>query len=165
MAMVIEEDDNGTKQGVIDEIKKVKPTIEELQQKLDDVWQKILETAKTLCMERAYDTGTLYDTIHIETGYGDSGSTTAVSYSSLDIGQGSEAVTVYDSTIVAGDEGAINPKTGQPCIYAQWVHDGHFTPSGRYVDGTFFLEDAIILHESELDDAINEIMDKVEEGD
>lgn len=150
----VEEDDAGTKQGVIDSLKGVdEKLIEEAQDKLEAVWEKILETAIMLC---PIDTGTLMSTIRLVSG----DSTPEGASYTPEGGGGEKAVTIYDSTIIAGDENTTKPN-GEPCIYAEWVHDGHFDRSGRWVEGQPFLEEAILEHEDELDEAIDDVMNAI----
>ena len=152
----IEEDDNGSKKALADSLSASQTQlVEDAQSKLDEVWDKIYETALMLC---PVDTGTLLSTIKIV--QGDSGTPEGSSYTPEGSG-GEEAITIYDSTIMAGDESVINPKSGMPCIYAQWVHDGHLTRGGTITEPQPFLEDAILEHEAELDEAINDMMDAI----
>lgn len=159
---VVSEDDNGTKKKVIDDISEAQQKlIEEAQSKLDEVWMKILETAIMLC---PIDTGTLVQTIRLEQGSGVTSEEGAFveSYSTPTGAGGSDkSIIIYDSTITAGDETVINPRTGQPCIYASWVHDGHYDRAGKWVEGIPFLEEAIEEHSAELDEAMNAMFDAI----
>ncbi len=154
MVAGIEEDDDGTKQGIVDSLNETnEKLIEEAQEKLSAVWQKILDTAIMLC---PIDTGTLQSTIRLIEG----DSTPEGASYTPEGGGGEKAVTIFNGTIIAGDENITKPD-GSPCIYAEWVHDGHFDRSGRWVEGQPFLEEAILEHEAELDEAINEVMDAI----
>ncbi len=151
----IEEDDAGTKQGVIDNVNQINDKlIEEAQAKLQAVWQKILDTAIMLC---PVDTGTLQGTVRLIEG----DSTPEGASYTPEGGGGEKAVTIYDSTIIAGDENVTKPD-GSPCVYAEWVHDGHFSKSGRWIEAQPFLEDAILEHEDELDEAIDDVMNAID---
>lgn len=158
------EDDGGTKKRVIDDIVWVQDSlIEEAQSRLDEVWDKILETAIMLC---PFDTGTLMTTIRIEKGYGatsEEGAFVDSFTTSASGGEGgTKSVIVYDSTITAGDETVINTRTGQPCIYAGWVHDGHYDKAGKWVNGVPFLEEAIEENSAELDAALNAVFNAID---
>jgi hypothetical protein len=150
----IEEDDNGTKQTIIDNLDETKEKlVEEAQDKLSAVWQKIFDTAFMLC---PVESGTLQSTIQLIEG----DSTPEGASYTPEGGGGEKAVTIYNSTIIAGDAGVTKPD-GTPCIYAEWVHDGHFGRGGNWIEGQPFLESAILEHEIELDEAINEVMDAI----
>jgi hypothetical protein len=151
----IEEDDAGTKRGIIDNLEETKEKlIEEAQSRLSDVWQKIFDTAFMLC---PVESGTLQSTIELIEG----DSTSEGASYTPEGGGGEKAVTIYNSTIIAGNAGITKPD-GTPCIYAEWVHDGHFNRGGTWVEGQPFLEDAILEHEAELDQAINEMLDAID---
>jgi len=160
---VVSEDDAGTKQALKEHIEGLQDKlIEEAQSKLDAVWDKIFQSAIMLC---PIDTATLVGTIKIEKGYGattEEGAFTDSFTSATAAGGSTKSVIVYDSTITAGDENKINPKTGQPCIYAGWVHDGHYSTTGKWVEGVPFLEMAIFENSAELDDALNAVFDAID---
>jgi hypothetical protein len=157
MGMVIEETDEGTKPLVAAELQRIPDQItEETKAKLDAIWDKIYEAALMLC---PVDTGTLLSTIRIVSS-GEIGGLGG-GEDSPEGGAGEKAITIYDSTIIAGDESVRNEKTGEPCIYAEWVHDGHFCRGERWVEGVPFLEMAIDMYAEELDEALDEVMDVV----
>lgn len=117
-------------------------------------WFIVWQEARTLCMGWAYDTGTLHDTIRIEEDKPmPEGYPFEVSFASQN--------KILTSMIVAGGI-LINPKTGRIVDYAQAVHDGHFTVSGKWVPPRPFLEIAIELHRPELDAILKICMETTE---
>lgn len=153
MTIGIEESDNGTKQRLKDRLEKDQEKIsKDVANNLEEVWQKIFDWAFINC---PYETGTLQSTMDLvinDVGLMSGAWTT------------SKAITIFDSTISAGDESASRPD-GYPCIYATWVHDGHFTPQGIWVPPQPWLADAIAMFEDELWDAIKRVMDALEKGE
>lgn len=144
MSIILKESDDGTKQQVIKKVKEFDKNIDDaLKQKLDEVWDKILWDA---IMECPIITGTLASTIRVVEG----------AFGGL-MGGHVAGRMVFDRTITAGDETVTNPRSGQPCIYAQWVHDGFIHPrSGRFIAGNPFLEIALERNFPELEKAIEE---------
>jgi hypothetical protein len=157
MAVVLEEDDAGTKEAVQNEIKTTQSKlIEAAQAELDAVWMKILEDAILDC---PFETGTLMSTVRLVEG--GTGADIGMSYSP-DGGGGEMAVSVYDSTIMAGDPNITKPN-GEPCVYAEWVHDGSFNVrTGKMNIAQPWLENAIDKHGDELDAAIEKMMDAID---
>jgi len=152
MSIVLVETDNGTKQLTIDKLKELRRKIPiEFEKALDMVWDKIFFTAIMLC---PVDTGTLMSTIKVERG----GGVMSGGFSNI------RAITIFDSTIIAGDERVVNPKSGKPCIYATWVHDGHFDRGGKWIPAQPFLTDALKAHEAELEEAIKNVQKALEEN-
>jgi hypothetical protein len=152
---VVEEDDNGTKEKLREDLdSEQKAMHENMQSSLEEVWQKIFDLAFILC---PVDTGTLQSTIALVL------NEPAKGWTSYSYGGGNKAITIYDATIVAGDDSITRPD-GYPCIYAQWVHDGHYTPWGTWVEEQPFLEMAIMAYEGELQQAIERVMRELEEG-
>jgi len=111
-------------------------------------WEKVKETAKALC---PIDTGTLMMTIRIEP----AGVTIGFYYEKV-MGPEHELI---NSQIVAGGI-MVNPKTGRIVDYAQAVHDGHFTRSGRYIPENPFIRDAVNIHINELYQILGDSVDK-----
>lgn len=151
MSIVLSETDNGTKREVVEALKKYdKKLSKTVADRLEQVWDQILWDA---IMECPIVTGTLVSTIKIVEGaFGDM------------MGTHIAARTVFDRSIVAGDETIINPRTGQPCIYAQWVHDGHSqSGTGRWIAGHPFLEIALDMNMAELETAIEAAMKEMEQ--
>lgn len=112
-------------------------------------WQRVLTTAQMLCMGWAFDTGTLWGSIRIEENKQyDEGFPYEVVFGSKN--------EMINSQIVAGGTDYLNPKTGRVCDYAQAVHDGHFTRSGRWIPEKPFLRMAIEMHRAELDKILQE---------
>jgi hypothetical protein len=111
-------------------------------------WEKVLATARALC---PIDTATLAMSGRIEKAGADIG------------GYFEKAVTpeheLIDSMIVFGGI-LVNPKTGRICDYAQAVHDGHFTRSGRWIPPRPFIQEAVNIHINELYHIINQALDR-----
>lgn len=116
--------------------------------RLEAWWFQVLQTARALC---PVDTGTLMSTIRIEM----KGTSETGSYEISFVPKSD----MLNSEIVAGGM-LINPKTGRMCDYAQAVHDGHFTRSGKWVPEQPFLRMAVNLHIHELDKILLECVDK-----
>jgi hypothetical protein len=149
------ESDKGSKGKVAKKLEEDNKKLnKDIQGSLDEVWDKIFEAAIMLC---PIDSGTLLSTIRIVKNSPDI-------LLSGGIGGFPKAITIYDSTIIAGDEAVTRPD-GYPCIYAQWVHDGHFTPWGTWVPPQPFLTDAILMYEKELEDAVIRVIKAIEESD
>lgn len=74
---------------------------------------------------------------------------------------GEKALIILDKALVAGDPTKINPKTGRPCIYARWVHDGHRLRNGMFWVGRPFLTWAWSANEVELNKAIEGALKKL----
>lgn len=158
MAVALEEDDAGTKNAVKNEISKVQgKLIEAAQAELSEVWMRILEDAILDC---PFETGTLMGTVRL-IDEGGTGTDEGISYSP-EGGGGEKAVSVYDSTIVAGDASVTKPN-GEPCIYAEWVHDGSFNVRTQRMNiAQPWLENAVDKHADELDAAIEKMMDAID---
>ena len=156
MAVVLEEDDAGTKGALLENLGETQETlIETAYAKLDEVWQAILEDAIMSC---PFDTGTLMSTIRLEEG--GTGTEEGIGYTPQ--GTGEKAISIYDSTIVAGDPNAWNSKKNEPCIYAEWVHDGSYNVRTKKMnEPNPWLEEAIEKHEAELDAAIEDMMNAI----
>mgnify|MGYP001054056052 CR=1 FL=1 len=142
MSVQIQEDDNGTKEKTIEEIDGIKKELPpEVAKQLNKVWEKILRDARTLC---PVDTGTLKSTIRTMR--------TPKGLMSSGVG-GSKDFIIFDRALVAGDSTVTKP-TGEPCIYARWVHDGHVMRNGQFWAGVPFLANALDMNETELEAAI-----------
>jgi len=113
-------------------------------------WEEVLATARALCPVK---TGTLQTTGRIEEidpsigGY-------------FEVGMTLEDTNMISKMIVFGGM-LINPDTGRLCDYAQAVHDGHFTRSGRWIPPNPFIEMAIQIHMQELDVILGKSIDEV----
>jgi hypothetical protein len=154
--IVIEETDDETKQQLVEDLEKQNEKLhEDLQDSLSDIWQKIFDYAFILC---PVETGTLQSTLRLIT------NEPASEWTSYSGGGGNKVLTVFDSSIMVGDESVSRPD-GYPCIYGQWVHDGHFTPWGTWVEAQPFLEDAVLAFESELEEAIQKVTHELEKGE
>ena len=116
-------------------------------------WENVLETARILCIQYGcIDTWTLYGSIRIE----DVGVITGgPPLYEVAIGPHVELI---NSQIVAGGLQFINPKTGNPCNYAESVHEG----TGRNLakGPRRFLADAVDIHMTELLEIINKGIDR-----
>ena len=119
-----------------------------IKEELERVWQNILNDAKRLC---PVDTGTLRSTIRV------ADMSAIMSGFSPHI----KGVQVFNKAIIAGDYTVINPKTGRPCNYAVWVHDGHRLRDGRFWAGVPFLTEALMMNEAELMKAIDKALKAV----
>lgn len=117
-----------------------------VRQKLNMLIDKIVDEAIARCPKV---TGTLASTIR------------AVQGAAGLFGGGMKAFSIYDMSIVAGDPSVINPKSGRPCNYAEWVHDGHPTKSGGFVVGQPFLTEAMMMYENEIDRVVDEALKKI----
>jgi hypothetical protein len=113
-------------------------------------WQEVLETARALC---PVDTGTLQATGRI--------TETDPSIGGLfEVGMTLENTNIISKMIEFGGL-LVNPKSGRICDYAQAVHDGHFTRSGRWMPPNPFIEMAIQIHMQELDTILGKSIDEV----
>ena len=72
-----------------------------------------------------------------------------------------KALVILDKALIAGDPTKINPKSGKPCIYARWVHDGHRLRNGEFWVGKPFLAWALTENEIELRKAIDKALKKL----
>ena len=108
------------------------------------------------------ETGTLYSSIRIVEGVPE-----VESYYGVAAGPEGSMPSDYDyieKTIVAGGMEYIKP-TGEPCDYSESHHDGFHTRSGGWVNGTFFLSDAISINEIALDELLdNMLTEAIEEN-
>ena len=151
LGVVIYEDPKSSyyKKQVIKYLDKARQELpEKIKDELEQIWQDILDDAKRLC---PVDTGTLRSTIRI------ADMTGIMSGFSPHI----KGVQVFHKAIVAGDYTVINPKTGRPCIYAVWVHDGHRLRDGRFWAGVPFLTEAFMRNEKRLMKAIDKALKAV----
>lgn len=154
MAIILSKEEIPPLEKLIEATKRVDGVAKkDFQKAIDDWWKRVRDRAKELCADRAYDTGTLYNTIRIvyapvtEIGFGAFYEITATATS----------ITV-DRMLVAGGM-LINPKTGRLCDYAEIVHDG-YPPDKRAP--TYFLTDAIDEMEPELIEIMEKFMTEIE---
>jgi hypothetical protein len=152
MSFETSEDDDGTKTALIEWAQEAPSEVDKLRDRLGDVWDKILEEAIMTC---PIDTGTLMSTIKLidNSGAEADDSFAGASYTAADGPSGNKTVTVYDCSIQAGDENAFR-KPKEPCIYAQWVHDGHGNVPARP-----WLAEAVDKYADELDAAIDDVVE------
>jgi len=154
MAVVLEETDRGSKKRLWNALERMFKDRTEWNIAWDEFWTKVEEDAKVLC---PVDTGALRESIRV---------INIEEAESVNIGAPEYAViqtTDIQSDgriIVAGDETMMNPKTFRPVDYAQAVHDGHVSKSGKWVEGTRFLETAIDLNMPHLLARIESYIDK-----
>jgi len=155
MAVVVEEDDAGTKKKAKEALRKLRNDFKDgtiISKELRKVMIMIREDAKAICRREAYDTGTLHDTIRI---------------SKIPMGAMTGAwshvkeITIFNMSVVAGDLSKINPKTNRPCDYASWVHDGHRMRDGSFFSGVPFLTEAVAKNAAELNKAIERALKKL----
>lgn len=123
----------------------------EFVKKIDDWWKMVFDTAFELCPK---DTWTLATSLHIVEGVPDVSAFFGVAAGPQ--GNSPADYDVINKSIVAGGEQYINPKTGKGCTYAEAVHDGHLTRGGGWVEGTYFLSDAIEMGTPILDKLLEE---------
>jgi hypothetical protein len=117
----------------------------EAKSELEKVWDKIYRETVSTC---PFDTGTLVGTIKMATG--------SKAGEQMDTSSSGLNKTIFNGTIVVGDDAVLHPNTGIPTSwYAIWVHDGSI-----YVDGRPFLTEAFLKYEQELEDAIKNAIDK-----
>lgn len=130
--------------------------IAEIQNELDEIWEKIRDAAIDLCPK---DTGALASSIEIES----EGGTGAIKVSGI-----SSDGDFYSNSIYAGNDSVINPKSGRATSeYALFVHDGHAMPNGMFYEGVPFLADAVDKYQDELDSVVDRALDELglnEEG-
>jgi len=129
----LQETDSGTKDMVKYSLTKgQREMIDKWYDSLTEIWDKILEEA---IMECPIDTGTLVSTIRI------------VDNAGPPFG-GQKAITIYDTSIVAGDPFVINPKTGRPCDYACFT-ENNFVVSNPKVYSIPELQEGIKVYSFE----------------
>jgi hypothetical protein len=155
--MVIQEDDGGTKKQIKKKVKQVDDTIgEDIKAEIEAWWLEVLQTAQELSLPM--DTGSLRDSIRIE----DASFVQSSFMVTGDVGE-----EIANKIIVAGDYVHFN-RHGQPSAeYAEAVHEGHPTRGGKgLVEGRFFLDIALMLHEAELMEILSRVVEKkIEEPD
>jgi len=145
----IEENDNGTKRGVRETMKRMeKDLTEETKAELEAIWSLIEQAAVDLCPK---DTGALASTVKSSEGGGE--------------GTISASSDIFNKSLIAGDDGVINPKTGKPTsMYAGLVHDGHTMRDGTMWEGIPFLVEALLMYEGELEQAVDKAVQNIQEG-
>src|SRR3972149_2368240 len=148
----ITEDDKGTKKAMRNALDKTRRNFEdgsEIVMELNRVWDKILQDAIDICPK---DTGSLARTIRI-----------VKIPLGISLGGLSEMkeITIFDRSIIAGDEMVINPKTKSGVNYASYVHDGFIRQNGVVETGRPFLTEALALNEEELNRAIERALNKL----
>ena len=153
---IFTETDSGTKAQCKQALKKTSRELSlEFRQAAREYWWRVWLTARQLCMEMAYDTGTLMNSIRLVwmVGYG-GGPEAPFSGEVFDIAISSEGLGMT-AMIKVGGEGFINPKTGWYVDYAQAVHDGT-----RYMEARPFLTLAITMNEAYLQHVLERHVDK-----
>lgn len=135
MTVTIDENFHQQKHEAMAKLATIRDEIEdELRAELDAIMEKVKEAAISLCPA---DTGALRSSISLDSGTIQAGD-------------------FYGNSIYAGDESIINPKTGKSTAeYAQLVHDGHAMRDGTFWEGIPFLVEALLMYETELEDAVN----------
>lgn len=134
------ETDNGTKKKMQEQLGRLGLNITKSgKSELEKVWDKIYRETVATC---PFDTGTLVGTIKMATG--------SQIGEQMDTSTSGMNKTIFNGTIVVGDDAVFNPKNGiATSVYASIVHDGSI-----YVQGRPFLENAFLKYEKELYDAI-----------
>jgi hypothetical protein len=151
MVVAVQESDHGTKKKLEDALKRTKRKIDEgkeIREELNKILRKIRDDARIFVPK---DTWTLHDTIRVS----------SVPTGILGGFSKIKTVQIFDRAIIAGDVTKINPKTGRPCDYAMWVHDGHRMPDGKFYAGVPFLTMALAKNSQELDNAIDRALKKL----
>lgn len=145
----IEESDGGTKRKVGETMKKMEKDItEETKAELEAIWSLIEQAAIDLCPK---DTGALASTVKSSEGGGE--------------GTISASTDIFNKSLIAGDDGVINPKTGKPTsAYAGLIHDGHAMRDGTMWEGVPFLVEALLMYEGELEAAVDKAVQNIQEG-
>lgn len=151
--VAITESDNGTKRAAMAALIRLKRDIDDgrdFRTELDIVWQKIKRDAEAMC-PKGDDSGLLASTIRV----------TKVPMGRI-VGNWSRIkdITLFDRSIIAGDI-TKTTKSGRPCDYAAWVHDGHKMKDGRMYAGIPFLTQALAQNEQELNKAIERALKKL----
>lgn len=145
----IEETDGGTKMRVGNRLKKdVESISDEVKSELEHIWSLIEQAAIDMC---PVDTGALRSTIKTSEGGGEG----AISATS----------DIINKSLIAGDDGVINWKSGKPTsLYAGFVHDGHALRDGSMWEGVPFLVEAILAYEGELEAAVDRAVQNLQAG-
>jgi hypothetical protein len=149
----LEESDSGSKKKVSNELGGLgKRLNDDLKERLEAIWNAIYNDAVAEC---PVDTMSLVGTVKLIV----DDSNIQASGAGVDIMSSGMSENIYNATIIAGDDAVINPKNHIPTSwYAIWVHDGHFTVDGAWVEGVPFLSDAVDKHIGELDEAIDDAL-------
>jgi hypothetical protein len=151
MAYIYKED-KGSNKDTIEALENLEKDIgksKAIEDELTKVWEKIRMDAFTDC---PMDTGSLASTIRvIKTPLG----------SMMSGNSPIKSITIFDRTIVAGDNMTINPKTNKGVDYASLVHDG-YSKGGYINNGKPFLTNALAKNDAELMEAVNKALDKLE---
>lgn len=157
MSVGIFETDDGTKEIVKNEIKKIDENLsDKIRDELELIWVKILDEAINLCPK---ESGALATSITVLEGGATLGGTVSSgagrNVKSVVAGPSISGNLIFDRTIVAGDETVVNFRNQPSSQYASLVHDGHFMRNGTYWVGVPFLTDALMKYENELQEAVN----------
>jgi hypothetical protein len=148
MVTAIKIDDNGSIKRCRDALGRYSANISgadpEIEMQLQRAWNKVKMDAVYACPK---DTGTLAGTIRIIR------SEEVDEMSSIN-----KSITMFDRAIIAGDLMKINPKSHEPCNYAQIVHDGYMRKDGAVYIGVPFLTYALALNSEAIVDAIDKAM-------
>lgn len=110
-----------------------KISFEEFEKSFKNYFKLLLQLAKRNC---PVDTGTLRASIRLENEPKGGGGLGGKIHGEVERHAG------WGKRVVAGGM-LINPKTGNICDYATFVHDGHFTRTGSFVPPRPFIDDAL----------------------
>jgi len=118
---------------------------EQITNELDAIMEQIKADAILLC---PVDTGSLRSSISLTGG-------------AISVGND-----FYEASIYAGDPSIINPKSGKGTDeYAELVESGHALRDGTFWEGSGFLSQAMMMHEAELESAVDRAMKELGVGD
>jgi hypothetical protein len=148
MSMNVSVDDKGSIKRCRDALGRYSENISgadpEIEMQLQRAWNKVKMDAVLMCPK---DTGTLAGTIRV------------VRSEEVDgISSVNKSITMFDRAILAGDLMKINPKSHEPCNYAQIVHDGYMRKDGAIYIGVPFLTYALALNEGTIQDALDKAL-------
>jgi hypothetical protein len=148
-SIVIIESDHGTKRKHRDAAIRTGEAVKKSSKKhLGAWWEHVAETAIAICPK---ETGALSRTIRIEK------VDTVVSADTKEVFVGDEKNVIINQKIVVGGE--IDMITGKDVNYGTFVHDGHISTNGVWVEAQPFLEYAIELDSPLLDWAEKQILE------
>lgn len=152
MAVVIKEDDSGTKKKMREALVRTMNDFgdgTEIAKELKGVMNRVRNTAYMKCPKVTRTLANTIRVVRIPMG------TMTGSWSQV------KSITIFNMSIVAGDLMAINPITGRPCDYATWVHDGHKMRDGSFWAGIPFLTEAFAEHDQDINKAIERALKKI----
>jgi hypothetical protein len=150
MSISISEEDKNLEptEKALENMRKDVQDSKEIEQELAAVWEKIRNDAFIDCPKRTYSLASTIRVIKTPI------SSTLSGISPI------KSITIFDRTIVAGDEMVINPETKGPVDYAGYVHDG-YVKDGIMYGGHPFLTNALADNDEKLNNAIERALRKL----